>query len=100
LLSEGSSQASGLAASFVDDKGLLVVRPILLSRDISVRYRQTAIGVTWAVLRPLLARHVVFTVVFGPDRQVAFPRYPLSDFGFRCDAALAIFCQLTFRSQE
>lgn len=33
-------------------------------RDISVRYKQTAIGVAWAVIRPLLTL-VVFTVVFS-----------------------------------
>jgi lipopolysaccharide transport system permease protein len=33
-------------------------------RDIAVRYKQTTIGVAWAVLRPLLTM-VVFTVVFG-----------------------------------
>ena len=33
-------------------------------RDILVRYKQTAIGVAWAVLRPVLTM-VVFTVVFG-----------------------------------
>lgn len=33
-------------------------------RDILVRYKQTVIGVLWAVLRPLLTM-VVFTVVFG-----------------------------------
>jgi lipopolysaccharide transport system permease protein len=37
---------------------------ILAWRDISVRYKQTAIGVAWAVLRPLLTM-LVFTVVFG-----------------------------------
>jgi lipopolysaccharide transport system permease protein len=33
-------------------------------RDISVRYKQTAIGVAWSLLQPLLTM-VVFTVVFG-----------------------------------
>ncbi|MFN8441738.1 MAG: ABC transporter permease, partial [Caldilineaceae bacterium] len=33
-------------------------------RDIAVRYKQTTIGVAWAVIRPLLTM-VVFTVVFG-----------------------------------
>ncbi len=33
-------------------------------RDITVRYKQTAIGVLWAVIRPLLTMFV-FTVVFG-----------------------------------
>jgi len=33
-------------------------------RDILVRYKQTAIGVAWAVLRPLLTM-IAFTIVFG-----------------------------------
>ena len=33
-------------------------------RDISVRYKQTIIGVLWAVLRPVLTM-IVFTIVFG-----------------------------------
>ena len=37
---------------------------ILAWRDVAVRYKQTLIGVTWAVLRPFLTM-VVFTVVFG-----------------------------------
>ena len=37
---------------------------ILAWRDIAVRYRQTAIGAAWAVIRPFLTM-VVFTVVFG-----------------------------------
>jgi len=37
---------------------------ILAWRDVSVRYKQTIIGVLWAVIRPLLTM-VVFTVIFG-----------------------------------
>jgi lipopolysaccharide transport system permease protein len=33
-------------------------------RDLAVRYKQTVIGVAWALLRPLLIM-VIFTVVFG-----------------------------------
>ncbi len=33
-------------------------------RDILVRYKQTAIGVAWSVIRPLLTM-IVFTIVFG-----------------------------------
>ncbi len=33
-------------------------------RDIAVRYKQTAIGVAWAVVRPFLTM-IIFTVVFG-----------------------------------
>ena len=46
-------------------------------RDIAVRYKQTAIGVAWSVIRPVLTM-VVFTVVFGglaglPSDGVPYP---------------------------
>jgi lipopolysaccharide transport system permease protein len=37
---------------------------ILAWRDISVRYKQTVIGVVWAILRPFLTM-IVLTVIFG-----------------------------------
>ena len=37
---------------------------VLAWRDISVRYKQTVIGILWAIIRPFLTM-VVFTVVFG-----------------------------------
>jgi lipopolysaccharide transport system permease protein len=37
---------------------------MLAWRDISVRYKQTVIGVAWAIVRPLLTM-VVFTIIFG-----------------------------------
>ena len=37
---------------------------ILAWRDVSVRYKQTAVGIAWAFVRPFLTM-VVFTVVFG-----------------------------------
>ncbi len=37
---------------------------ILAWRDVAVRYKQTVVGVAWAVIRPFLTM-VVFTVVFG-----------------------------------
>jgi lipopolysaccharide transport system permease protein len=46
-------------------------------RDIVVRYKQTAIGVAWALIRPFLTM-VVFTVVFGqlaklPSQGAPYP---------------------------
>ncbi len=46
-------------------------------RDILVRYKQTAIGIAWALIRPFLTM-VVFTVVFGgiaklPSGGVPYP---------------------------
>src|SRR5215831_18846169 len=37
---------------------------VLAWRDLAVRYKQTVIGVAWAVIRPLLTV-LVFTVIFG-----------------------------------
>jgi lipopolysaccharide transport system permease protein len=37
---------------------------VLAWRDVAVRYKQTVIGVTWAVIRPALTA-LVFTIVFG-----------------------------------
>jgi len=51
-------------------------------RDVKVRYKQTALGVGWAVLQPLLTM-VVFTLLFG--RLANMPNdgipYPLFYFG-------------------
>jgi lipopolysaccharide transport system permease protein len=46
-------------------------------RDILVRYKQTVIGVAWAVIRPFLTM-VVFTIIFGklaklPSEGVPYP---------------------------
>jgi lipopolysaccharide transport system permease protein len=37
---------------------------VLAWRDISVRYKQTVIGATWALIRPFMTM-VVFTIIFG-----------------------------------
>jgi lipopolysaccharide transport system permease protein len=46
-------------------------------RDILVRYKQTVIGIAWALIRPFLTM-VVFTIVFGklaklPSEGVPYP---------------------------
>lgn len=46
-------------------------------RDILVRYKQTAIGIAWALIRPFLTM-VVFTIIFGnlaklPSNGVPYP---------------------------
>ena len=50
---------------------------VLAWRDVSVRYKQTSVGIAWAVLRPALST-VVFTVIFGklgkfPSGGVPYP---------------------------
>jgi lipopolysaccharide transport system permease protein len=46
-------------------------------RDILVRYKQTVIGIAWALIRPFLTM-IVFTIVFGnlaklPSEGVPYP---------------------------
>src|SRR5438445_7160980 len=51
-------------------------------RDIKVRYKQTAIGVVWALLQPL-AMVTVFTLFFGklakiPSEGIPYPLFALA----------------------
>ena len=51
-------------------------------RDIAVRYKQTSIGVAWAILQPFVTM-VVFTLVFGkfaqaPSKDVPYPIFTYS----------------------
>src|SRR3984957_10289950 len=50
---------------------------VLAWRDVAIRYKQTAIGVAWAVIRPVLTV-LIFTIVFGriaklPSHGVPYP---------------------------
>lgn len=52
---------------------------VLAWRDLAVRYKQTAIGVIWAIIRPLLTM-LIFTIVFGRIAKLPSPGavpYPL-----------------------
>jgi len=53
-------------------------------RDVKVRYKQTAIGVLWAILQPVLTT-VIFTVIFSTlarfeSQNVPYPLFALSGF--------------------
>ena len=50
-------------------------------RDIKVRYKQTALGVLWAVLQPVLAM-VLFTVVFGHVAKISTGGIPYPIFAY------------------
>ena len=51
---------------------------VLAWRDLAVRYKQTVIGVLWALIRPLLTM-LIFTIIFGqiarlpPDGTAPYP---------------------------
>ncbi len=55
---------------------------ILIWRDVTVRYKQTAIGVAWVILQPLITM-LIFTAIFGilakvPSDGVWYPVFSLT----------------------
>ena len=50
-------------------------------RDVKVRYKQTALGVTWAILQPLLAM-LIFTLFFGHLAKVGSDGLPYALFSY------------------
>jgi len=51
----------------------------LAARDIKVRYKQTVLGVAWAVLQPL-ATMALFTLIFGRFAKIPSEGYPYAIF--------------------
>jgi homopolymeric O-antigen transport system permease protein len=50
-------------------------------RDLKVRYKQTIIGIGWAILQPVLAM-IVFTIIFGHVAQVSTNGVPYPIFSY------------------
>lgn len=48
---------------------------VLTMRDIRVRYKQTVLGASWAIIRPVLTM-LIFSVVFGEFAKVPSDGYP------------------------
>jgi len=48
---------------------------VLTMRDIKVRYKQTVLGVTWAVIQPVMTM-VIFSIVFGQLAKLPSEGYP------------------------
>ena len=48
---------------------------VLTVRDVKVRYKQTVLGVTWAVIQPVLTM-VVFSIFFGRLAKIPSDGYP------------------------
>ena len=54
----------------------------LVWRDVKVRYKQTALGIMWIVLQPVVSM-MIFTVLFGillqvPSEEAPYPVFVLS----------------------
>jgi lipopolysaccharide transport system permease protein len=54
---------------------------ILIERDVKLRYKQTAIGLLWVIIQPLLAAGI-FTVIFGLFVKVGSDGMPYLLFSF------------------
>ncbi len=52
---------------------------LLVRRDISIRYKQSALGVAWAVLQPVVPM-LIFSLVFGRFAKLPSEGYPYSVF--------------------
>ena len=53
----------------------------LVWRDVKVRYKQTALGVAWVILQPLIAT-LIFTVIFGNLARMPSGNLPYAVFAF------------------
>jgi lipopolysaccharide transport system permease protein len=53
----------------------------LIWRDVKVRYKQTLIGASWAILQPLLSM-VIFTIIFGRFAQIPSDGLPYPVFTY------------------
>jgi lipopolysaccharide transport system permease protein len=66
-------------------------------RDVKIRYKQTAIGATWAILQPLMTM-VIFTVVFGQFARIPSDGLPYPVFTYTALLPWHFFAQAITRS--
>ena len=69
----------------------------LVWRDVQVRYKQTAIGVGWAILQPLMTM-VIFTVIFGNFAKIPSDGLPYPVFAYTALLPWTYFAQALSRS--
>ena len=69
----------------------------LVWRDVKVRYKQTVIGASWAILQPLLTM-VVFTVIFGHFAGLPADGLPYPVFAYTALLPWMYFAQAIERS--
>lgn len=71
-------------SSFIDLKELWAYRElvwVMVGRDIKVRYKQTVMGVAWAIIQPLTML-LIFSVVFGRLAKIPSDGFPYPIFVF------------------
>lgn len=71
----------------------------LVWRDLKVRYKQTAIGATWAILQPLMTM-VIFTVIFGHFAKIPSDGLPYPIFAYTALLPWTYFASALSRSSS
>ena len=71
----------------------------LVWRDIKVRYKQTLVGVAWAVLQPLLAM-LILTAFFGGPARLPSEGIPYPLFAYAGLLAWTFFANALFSSSN
>jgi lipopolysaccharide transport system permease protein len=69
----------------------------LVWRDVKVRYKQTVIGVAWAILQPLMTM-IIFTIVFGKFAKIPSDGFPYPVFAYTALLPWTYFSQALMRS--
>jgi lipopolysaccharide transport system permease protein len=70
---------------------------ILAARDVKLRYKQTALGVIWVVMQPLIAA-LIFTVMFGRFAKLPSDGHPYIVFVFGAVAVWNYFAAVLQRA--
>ena len=78
-LTEISASGNSLLADLREVWAYRDLLVLLIQRDVSIRYKQSAVGIGWAVLQPLITV-LIFTVVFGNFARLPSEGYPYALF--------------------
>jgi lipopolysaccharide transport system permease protein len=78
-VTEITAQGSTLASDLREIWAYRDLLTLMVRRDISIRYKQSALGVAWAVLQPVVPM-AIFSLVFGRFAKLPSEGYPYSVF--------------------
>lgn len=96
IIRPGNQSLVQAAREFWDYRDLLY---ILAAREVSVRYKQTAIGIAWVVLQPLMTT-LIFTLIFGRFAKIPSDGIPYAVFAYSALVLWSLFSQGLTRAGE
>ena len=71
----------------------------LVWREVKIRYKQTALGVSWAILQPLFMM-LIFSAVFGWFARIPSDQFPYPIFAYTALLPWTYFAQALERSSN